>query len=211
MIDVVYSDDSIIAAVKPVGLSSEEGMVSELKKQCECDVYTVHRLDTAVGGIMIYAKTKDAAAELSRQIQNGVFVKHYLAVTEGIPVEKCGIFEDLLFKDSRKNKTFVVKRIRKGVREAKLSYSVVSEYENYALVSVRLFTGRSHQIRVQFASRRLPLTGDGKYGAADSNCGIALFSSEIEFIHPQNKEKMSFSARPDFLSSPWRKVNIKNE
>ena len=167
MIKILYEDNNIVFCVKPAGLSSEEGLPAALREQLACEIYTLHRLDTPVGGVMVYAKNKETAAKISKKIAgNSDFKKTYLAVCEGEPAEREGIMEDLLFKDSHKNKSFVVKKERKGVKKASLSYRVIAanEYKGKicSLVSVELHTGRSHQIRVQFASRKHPLLGDGK-------------------------------------------------
>lgn len=203
--EILFEDKHIIVAVKPVGIVSEEtedgkGFVNLLKEFTKGEIYPVHRLDKGVGGVMVYAKNKHSAAELSKQVQNRVFEKEYLAAAIGSMEEKEGVMEDLLFKDSRKNKTFVVKRDRKGVKKAKLSYKVVSECvygENtVSLVSVKLFTGRSHQIRVQFASRKHPLSGDRRYGSSDSEKDIALWSYKVGFVHPVSKEWLTFERKP---------------
>ena len=204
--EILFEDKHIIAVVKPVGILSEEtpdgkGIVNLLKKHTEKDIYPIHRLDKGVGGVMVYAKTKESAASLSKQVQDRTFEKEYYAVAYGIMEEKEGIMEDLLFKDSKKNKTFVVKRERKGVKKAKLSYKVIAESsfegKDISLVSVKLFTGRSHQIRVQFASRKHPLSGDRRYGSADGVKDIALWSVKAGFYHPLTKEWMSFEKLPD--------------
>lgn len=184
MIEILYEDKELVACVKPVGFSSETDLPKALKEQLNSEIYTLHRLDTPVGGVMVYAKSKEAAAKMSRKIsQNDDFKKTYLAVCEGEFLEKEGIMQDLLFKDSKKNKSFVVKRERKGVKKAVLRYTILKtgEYDGKmcSLALVTLETGRSHQIRVQFASRKHPLLGDGKYGSS-FNCPIALFSHKIE-------------------------------
>ena len=184
MIEILYEDKELVACVKPVGFSSETDLPNALKEQLNSETYTLHRLDTPVGGVMVYAKSKEAAAKMSRKIsQNEDFKKSYLAVCEGEFLEKEGIMQDLLFKDSKKNKSFVVKRERKGVKKAVLRYNILKtgEYDGKmcSLALVTLETGRSHQIRVQFASRKHPLLGDGKYGSS-INCPIALFSHKIE-------------------------------
>ena len=184
MIEILYEDKELVACVKPVGFSSETDLPKALKEQLNSEIYTLHRLDTPVGGVMVYAKSKEAAAKMSKKIsQNDDFKKTYLAVCEGEFLEKEGIMQDLLFKDSKKNKSFVVKRERKGVKKAVLRYNILKmgEYDGKmcSLALVTLETGRSHQIRVQFASRKHPLLGDGKYGSS-INCPIALFSHKIE-------------------------------
>ena len=175
--EILFEDQDIVVCIKPAGLDSEHEVPAELGGS----VYTVHRLDKNVGGVMVYAKNKETAAELSRQIQSGQMVKEYLALVEGTPPEN-GIFEDLLFKDSRKNKVFVVDRQRAGVKAARLSFNRLSIGEQ-SLVLVRLYTGRSHQIRVQFASRGFPLVGDKKYGARGKEKEIGLFSCRLTFRH----------------------------
>ena len=184
MIEILYEDKELVACVKPVGFSSETDLPKALKEQLNSEIYTLHRLDTPVGGVMVYAKSKEAAAKMSKKIsQNDDFKKTYLAVCEGEFSKKEGIMQNLLFKDSKKNKSFVVKRERKGVKKAVLRYNILKtgEYDGKmcSLALVTLETGRSHQIRVQFASRKHPLLGDGKYGSS-INCPIALFSHKIE-------------------------------
>ena len=117
--------------------------------------------------------------------------------------EKQGEFKDLLFKDSSKNRSYVVNRVRKGVKEASLEYVVLSEKGNKLLVKVMLHTGRTHQIRVQFSSRKTPLTGDIKYGSKDRNCDIALFSHSISFCHPVTNEVLTFTEYPTKIDYPW--------
>ena len=184
MIEIIFEDRNIVACVKPVGISAESELPELLKKQLTSEIYTLHRLDVPVGGVMVYAKNKTTAAAFSKKIADKTdFTKTYLVLCEGIFEEKEGTMEDLLFKDSRKNKSFVVKRERKGVKKAKLFYKVLEsglyEEKEYSLVEVKLETGRSHQIRVQFAHRKHPLLGDGKYGGV-INCPIGLYSHKIE-------------------------------
>lgn len=204
-IEIIHQDNTIVVCLKPIGVLSqlsdkgEENMISLLKEQCGCEIYPIHRLDKQVGGVMVFAKTKSAAASLSKQITDRVFTKKYLAVVHGIFEEKNGTMEDLLFKDSAKSKVFVVKRERRGVKKAKLEYEVLREKGEFSLVSVLLHTGRTHQIRVQFASRKHPLKGDSKYGAKDAEKRIFLWSKEIGFIHPQTKKAVHFSAECDFF------------
>ena len=191
---ILYEDRDIVVCIKPVGLDSEHELPSQLGES----IYTVHRLDKNVGGVMVYAKNKVAAAELSKQIQNGQMIKEYVALVEGVPPEE-GVLEDLLFKDSKKNKVFVVDRQRAGVKSAKLSYRCLAAGEK-SLVRIRLYTGRSHQIRVQFASRGFPLVGDKKYGARGTEKEIRLFSCCLTFMH--NGKTCNYSAFPD-----WYPIN----
>ena len=145
---------------------------------------------------MVYAKTRAAAAELSKQAGDRTMEKTYVARLHGIPEEKEGSLEDLLYFDKGKNKSFVVKKERKGVKKALLCYKVLSENGDSALVEVKLMTGRTHQIRVQFASRKMPLFGDRRYGAKDESKIIALWSKEISFLHPITKNRLSFNRMP---------------
>lgn len=177
--ELLYSDGGIAVCIKPVGLDSEAEVPAELKKQFGGEIYPVHRLDKNVGGVMVYARTKQSAAVLSKAVQDGQMVKEYVAMVHGTPPES-GDWEDLLFKDSRKNKVFVVKRERGGVKKARLEFTRLSAGEK-SLVRIRLHTGRSHQIRVQFSSRGYPLVGDHKYGSRDEIAAPMLFSCCIRF------------------------------
>jgi 23S rRNA pseudouridine1911/1915/1917 synthase len=207
---ILFEDSEVIVLVKPVGVPSEttqngeKGILDLLKNQQELkDVYLLHRLDRNVGGVMVFSKTKKSAAHISKQIQENTFKKTYLAIADGIIEEKQGIYKDLLFKDSSKNRSYVVNRMRKGVKEASLEYVVLNENNNKSLVKVTLHTGRTHQIRVQFSSRKTPLTGDGHYGSSDRNCKIALHSHRISFLHPKTKSEVTFESLPDFSEYPW--------
>ena len=188
--EILYEDHDIIVCIKPVGVDSEH----ELPALLGGEVYTLHRLDKNVGGVMVYARTKAAAAALSREIQEGRMVKEYVAMVHGVPPET-GDWEDLLFKDSRKNKVFVVKKQRAGVKPARLEYKRLSAGER-SLVRVRLHTGRSHQIRVQFSSRGYPLVGDHKYGSRAEETAPMLFSCCLTFTH--RGETRQFSALPSW-------------
>ena len=152
-------------------------------------------------GLMLCAKTQEAAAELSGQITEGRFQKEYLAVAEGC-AEEGGALYDLLFHERTKNKTYVVSRARRGVKQALLHYERLAYCEGLSLLRVRLETGRTHQIRVQFASRGLPLAGDGKYGAQNRRCPLALFSCALSFRHPKTGEALRFDALPE-EAWPW--------
>lgn len=194
--NILYSDKNIAVCVKPVGLDSEHALPDALKEALGGEIFPIHRLDQNVGGVMVFARTKAAAAELSRAVQDGAMVKEYLAMIHGVP-EKQGDWTDYLFKDSRKNKVFVVKKERKGVKMARLEYIRLTD-GNPATVRVRLHTGRSHQIRVQFASRGFPLLGDHKYGARDDLTAPRLFSCRITF--PFGGKTHSYSALPEWAN-----------
>lgn len=193
--EIVYHDADMAVVIKPVGLDSEEGVPEAIRQTLGGECFPIHRLDKNVGGLMAYARTKAAAAALSAAVQEGSFVKHYYACVHGsAPAE--GDWEDLLFKDSGRNKVFVVKKERRGVKKARLTFRKQDEKDGCSLVKIRLYTGRSHQIRVQFASRQLPLAGDGKYGARDHFAAPLLFSCQLDF--PWKRKQMHFEAAP-----PW--------
>ena len=191
---ILFSNREFVVAVKPVGLDSEQEFPDVLKETIGGELFAVHRLDKNVGGVMVYARTQKCAADLSRAVQNGEMVKEYLALVHGnTPPE--GDWEDLLWKDSAKNKVFVVKRERKGVKNARLTFRTIRAGEE-SLVHVRLYTGRSHQIRVQFSSRGFPLVGDHKYGSRDEATAPMLWSYRITF--PYKGETKIFEERPDW-------------
>ena len=192
--DFIYTDKDIAVCVKPVGMDSEHELPEAIVKELGGEVFPVHRLDKNVGGLMVYARTRRAAAALSRAIQEGTMVKEYVALIHGTPPEQ-GDWQDLLWKDARSNKVFVVKRQRKGVKEARLEFTRLSVGEA-SLVRVRLHTGRSHQIRVQFASRGYPLVGDHKYGARDEIPSPMLFSCALTF--PYQGKQLHFEAMPEW-------------
>lgn len=193
MIKIISLNDDYVVCLKPVGLSSQDdGMGKELAKQLSSEIYCVHRLDKAVSGLMVFARNKKTAALLSGNITN----KHYLAVVENRDLPDEDEFNDLLYHDKNRNKSYVVKRERKGVKDAKLRYKVVKRKDDLCLVDVELFTGRTHQIRVQFASRKMPLLGDGKYGSK-VNCDIALFSCSLSFKDPVSNELLTFKTEAE--------------
>ena len=192
--EILYSDKQIAVCVKPVGLDSEMEVPSALKETLGGEIFPIHRLDKNVGGVMVYARTRQAAAQLSRAVQEGSLVKEYVAMVHGTPPET-GDWEDLLWKDSRKNKVFVVKRVRGGVKKARLEFTRLSQGEQ-SLVQIRLHTGRSHQIRVQFSSRGFPLVGDHKYGSRDEATAPMLFSCRITV--PYQGKVQVFEKLPDW-------------
>lgn len=204
-IRVLYRDDCLVAAIKPYGVLSEDGdrekgMPALLSQQIGGEVLPVHRLDRTTAGVMVFARTRDAAARLSEAIRRGDVTKTYLAVAEGV-TEPGGELSDLLYFDRRKAKSYVVARERKGVKEARLLYErlAAAEYEGreLSLLRVTLLTGRTHQIRVQFASRRHPLVGDRRYGSAVESDRIALCAAELRFPHPVSGEEMRFTCQPE--------------
>ena len=195
--ELLYSDRDMGVCVKPVGLDSEPEVPAALTAQLGGTLFPIHRLDKNVGGVMVYARTKPAAAALSKAVQEGSMVKEYVAIVHGTPPEE-GDWEDFLFKDSRKNKVFAVKKERKGVKYARLEFKRLTAGET-SLVRIRLHTGRSHQIRVQFANRGFPLVGDHKYGARDDHTAPRLFSCKITF--PWKGQTRSYEALPDWAKN----------
>ena len=193
MMEILFSDRDMAVCLKPVGLDSEHQMPEELKKALGGEVFPVHRLDKNVGGVMVFARNKAAAAALSRLVQEGALVKEYVAMVHGCP-EIRGEMTDFLFKDSTKNKVFVVKNERKGAKLARLEYHCCTQTCNKTLVRIRLHTGRSHQIRVQFSSRGFPLVGDHKYGSRDEEKNPMLFSCCISF--PWKGKELKFEQLP---------------
>ena len=193
--DILYQTKDIVVCIKPVGVDSEKGMPGLLAEALGGSFYPVHRLDQGVGGLMVFARSPKAAAELSALIAQGQLSKEYLALVHGCPEDTEGRMEDLLWKDSRKNKVYVVSRQRAGVKKAVLRYQVLRKGEK-SLVRVYLETGRSHQIRVQFASRGFPLVGDHKYGSRARETNIHLFSAGLTF--PWKGEILHFEAKPEW-------------
>ena len=192
--EILYSDKNIAVIVKPVGLDSEHDVPVALVEQLGGESYPIHRLDQNVGGVMVFARTKQSAAALSKAVQEGTMVKEYVALVHGTPPET-GDWTDLLFKDSTKNKVFVVKKERRGVKKARLEFKRLTEGET-SLVRIRLHTGRSHKIRVQFSSRGFPLVGDRKYGGKDNSPAPMLFSCKLTF--PYGKQTVEFEKLPDW-------------
>ena len=194
--NIMYSDRDLAVIIKPVGMDSEHQIPTVISEQLGGEVFPIHRLDLNVGGVMVYARTKQAAAQLSKLVQEGLLVKEYRALVHGTPPES-GVLVDFLFKDSRKNKVFVVKKERKGVKKASLEYTRLTD-DSPALVHIKLHTGRSHQIRVQFSSRGFPLVGDHKYGSRDDEKAPALFSCRISF--PWKGQERVFESFPEWGS-----------
>ncbi len=199
--DILYADKRILVAIKPSGVLStdEEGGMPSLLRAALGDekacVRTVHRLDAAVQGVMVFARSAKAASLLSEQIRNRQFEKEYLAVVHGEPPEE-GQLVDLLARDKQRRITYVADAAGKDAQEARLDYRVLARHNGLALVKIRLHTGRTHQIRVQFSSRGWPLAGDRKYGVEDGFDTIALWSHRIAFAHPETGEIVEFSALP---------------
>lgn len=198
MIPILFQDKALAVCLKPPGVLSQDGpgetLPALLREQLGGEIFPVHRLDREAGGVMVYARTSRAAGALSAAMGRGEFRKEYLCIVRGCPKETEGVYQDLLLHDKVRNKSFVVKRTRGGVKEASLEYRVLAEKDSLSLVQVRLHTGRTHQIRVQFASRGTPLLGDGKYGGGPGQ--MALWSWMLSFPHPNGKP-LAFQAKPE--------------
>ena len=208
LIEICYQDADILVCVKPPRvLSTDEpgglpALLRETLGEPQADIRTVHRLDRVVSGLMVLARNRAAASELSRQVREGIFEKRYWAVLHGIPAQEADTLRDLLGRDKARKMTFVAREPGKGIQEASLSYQRLACTADSSLVEIRLHTGRTHQIRVQFASRGYPLWGERKYSTLDDPCEIALFSHQLGFFHPKTGEWMTFTHEPpsDF---PW--------
>lgn len=206
--ELIYQDKDIVVCVKPARVLStdEPGGVPDLVRQelgdPKADVRTVHRLDRVVSGLMVLARNAAAASELSRQIREDQFEKEYLAVVHGTPESDSGRLCDLLARDKARRMTFVTDEMAKGVQPASLRYRVLRSKNQMSRVRIQLETGRTHQIRVQFSSRNLPLVGERKYAVLEDPCEIALWSYRLAFTHPATGEKMEFTLEPPQIY-PW--------
>ena len=206
--ELLYVDDDILICLKPARVLStdEPGGVPDLAREAlgdrNADVRTVHRLDRVVAGLMVLVRNAKAASELSRQIRENVFQKEYLAVVHGCPEHPSGTYRDLLGRDKARKMTFVAKEPAKGVQEAVLDYEVLGTADDLSKVRIRLHTGRTHQIRVQFASRGMALVGERKYYEGNDPCEIALWSHKLGFAHPTTGEWVEFTLEPHG-EYPW--------
>ena len=210
---ILHLEDSFVVCLKPaLVLSTDEpGGIPDLVRNALGDpkacVRTVHRLDRVVAGLMVLARTPQAASELSRQIRDNEFQKEYMAVVHGCPETPIGTMTDLLLRNKPERKTYVVTEMAKGVQEAILDYHVLGSTEEFSAVRIQLRTGRTHQIRAQFSSRNMPLVGDRKYSLNDDNCEIALWSCRLAFSHPITGAAVVFTAPPPD-EYPWTKFQF---
>lgn len=208
---ILYEDTHLLLIEKPVGIPSQEAesdCVPRRLANCGYSIKVVHRLDKPTGGVMAFARTDKAAAKLSTLVgQHDQFQKEYLAVVQGCPNTKESTYTDLLYHDMRKNKSYVVDRQRKGVREATLDYTLLETANTaegiFSLIRVRLHTGRTHQIRVQFASRKMPLYGDSRYGGIKGDA-LGLWSHRLTLPHPISGKTLTAVSNPDWSVVPWR-------
>lgn len=206
--EILHLDEDILVCIKPARVLStdEPGGLPDLLREAlhdpSADIRTVHRLDRVVSGVMVLARNAAAASELSRQVREGGFFKEYLAVVHGTPEMEQGTYRDLLYRDKVRRMTMVADAPDKGVQEAVLDYRVLSKAQKMSLIQIHLHTGRTHQIRVQFASRGMPLVGERKYAVLEDECEIALWSHKIGFTHPKTGGKMEFTMEPPECY-PW--------
>ena len=210
---ILYEDAHLVICLKPPGVLSEDSekgrcmpalLRAHYPAQGKSDyIATVHRLDKIVGGVMVFSRRRQVTGMLTAAMARHEITKEYLAVLRGHPEKAEDTLTDLLFRDAAHNKSYVVKRMRKGVREARLSYREIARTEALSLVRVQLHTGRTHQIRVQFASRGLPLLGDIRYGSRDERCTAALWSYRLALRHPVTDETVDVSALPP-EGYPWQ-------
>lgn len=211
--EMVYLDQDILVCIKPARVLStdEPGGLPDLCREAlgdpKADVRTVHRLDRVVSGLMVLARNAKSASELSRQIRDGEFEKEYMAVIHGGPQTSEGTLRDLLGRDKARKMTFVAPEPAKGVQEAVLHYQLLNTSEELSRVRIQLETGRTHQIRVQFASRNMPLVGERKYSERNDPCEIALWSCRLAFTHPRTGERMEFTHEPP-QEFPWTEVRV---
>ena len=229
-IDILYEDGQLLVCRKPAGVPVQSGkvgqkdMVSILRnyrngKEGDTYIGLVHRLDQPVQGVMVFAKTKMAAAGLSHQITDGRMKKQYLAVTCGKPMKKQGALVDYLLKDGRTNTSSIVPEGTKGAKRAELRYRIIAETPGYALAEIDLLTGRHHQIRVQMTGAGMPLAGDRKYNLSDAGQTekyVALAAHRLSFEHPVLKKEICFEGKPEgaifkkFESFPEKTDECKN-
>ncbi len=209
--EFLYLDRDIVVCIKPARvLSTDEpgglpDMIREALGDPKADIRSVHRLDRVVSGVMVLARNAKAASELSRQVREDLFEKEYLAVVHGKPEANEGTLRDLLYRDKARKMTMVAPEPAKGVQEALLDYRVLNTAESMSRIRIRLRTGRTHQIRVQFSSRGMPLLGERKYSTLEDPCEIALWSHRIGFTHPATGNYMTFSQKPPMVY-PWTEV-----
>ena len=223
-LNVVYEDNHVIVIVKPQNIPTQEDeskdkdlltIIKEYIKEKENkpgNVYVglVHRLDRPTGGVMVFAKTSKAASRLSTQITEGELKKRYLAVVLGKPKEKRRKLINYLQKNARTNTVQVVPELTTGAKRAELEYNLLEAKDKVSLVEVDLYTGRSHQIRVQMKHIGCPVYGDVKYGGDKLAKGhnLALWAYELKFVHPTTKEKMTFKVYPPEDKIPWSVFNL---
>ncbi|MBR2930452.1 MAG: RNA pseudouridine synthase [Clostridia bacterium] len=198
---VIYKPPGTPSQSDPTGSPDAMSLTADMLKGMGegSRLWLVHRLDRTVGGVLVFARTKEAATELSRLVASGEMEKRYVAVVSGEPQR--GEYTDLLYKDARLGKAFVVDRKRGGVKEARLTSTPITTFEGLTLCDILLHTGRFHQIRAQLSSRGTPIVGDGKYGSRVKAENIALHAYLLSF--PYRGERVTVRYLPDTSSYPW--------
>lgn len=223
MLNVIYEDNHVIVVIKPQNIpsqgdvSGDKDMINLVRdylrekynKPGNVYVGLVHRLDRPTGGVMVFAKTSKAAARLTEQIKNGIMQKFYYAVVEGTPKKQTDKLSNYLKKNTQNNMVTVVNVGVEDAKMAELEYETVETVQNYSLIKVKLITGRSHQIRVQMKHIGNPLVGDMRYNPhfKESKCNMALWASELKFVHPTTKENLTFKVFPPTTNAPWKFFN----
>lgn len=216
MLKFLYDDKFIVVCVKPVGVLSEtfnreKNMPELIKRQTGAyKIDVIHRLDRNVGGVMVYSKNSKATLKLAKMMASHSFEKEYLAVIEG-EISGSGSMEDYLVKDKKNCKVYVADKNKKGAKYARLDYTVLCQKNGLSLVKIKLYTGRTHQIRVQLSSRGFYILGDTKYGNQNTKDNgktpIALFSYRLSFLHPLSNKTINCVDLPPTNSafSPFKK------
>lgn len=213
-LNVIYEDNHIIVVEKIINVPSQADKTGDMdmltiikdylkeKYNKPGNVYLglVHRLDRPVGGVMVFAKTSKAASRLSEEVRNKTLQKTYLVICNGKMEKDKDTLVDYLWKDEKKNTSYVVKKTKKNAKEAVLDYEVLKydDKQNLSLLKVNLHTGRHHQIRLQLSSRMHAIYGDNKYHGRGAGTGIRLWAYELKFRHPVTKEELTFK-----ISPPW--------
>lgn len=215
-IPIIYEDEALVICNKPAGLAvqtravSQKDLESMLKNYCVSkneppEICVVHRLDQPVQGLVAFAKTKEAAADLCRQISGKQADKYYYAMVSGVPEKKSGTLEDFLLRDGKSNTSSVVDRNTPGAKRAELAYEVLEAKGGRSVLRIRLVTGRHHQIRVQLSNAGWPIIGDKKYNFAEnlspSQTGLLLCSYRIVLKHPVTRRKLEFEIDKPFTLS----------
>lgn len=219
--EILFEDNHIIVVHKPQGVpsqpdeSGDKDMLTMVKeyikekynKPGNVFVGLVHRLDRPTGGVMVFAKNSKSAARLAEQMASGDFEKTYYAITNGVPASKNSTLVNYLKKDEAQNKVRIVPQTEEGAKRAELEYQVLEKKDDYALLKIKLLSGRGHQIRVQLANIKCPLVGDNKYGKGEKVM-LNLYAVSFSFLHPTTKEKMVFRVYPPEDKLAWNKFNF---
>ncbi len=221
-VNILFEDNHLLVVSKPQNIPTQADeskdtdlqnlmksyLIEKYNKPGDAYLGIVHRLDRPTGGVIVFAKTSKAAERLSEAIKKGDFDKKYLAVTKGIPKVKKQILTNYLLKNTDTNTVHIVPRLTEGAKEARLSYNLLESSGDFSLLDIELYTGRSHQIRVQLAGQGLPILGDVKYGGEKvKGTNLALWAYKLSFEHPVTKSKMVFISYPP-ETEPWKKFNI---